>query len=329
MPTIFISSAVSSGFAGSGATASVSGITIQGIELNHGGFDYANPTISLTGGGGTGATAEAAFDPTFTLDANRGISLTNSGGTLHQTAGTVLTVDGPITSTGAGNLNKSGPGTLVLTNTNTYSGGTFINDGTLQLSGSAASLGTGFTVVQTGTTSNTSLVIDSGVTNAINDNSTLQLFGGGGAGVADQGFAHLGDGITEVVGFLTLGGVDQPNGTYGSSLSNATFKLDEYFSGAGILQVGAIQPIFAGDYNDDGIVDAADYIVWKKNVGQPAGTLPNDDTGMPIGDDQYNLWQTNFGNTEAGSGGAVPEPTTIALLLIALAPLIARRQRHD
>jgi autotransporter-associated beta strand protein len=330
MPTIFISSAVSSGFAGSGATANVSGITLQGIALNHGGFDYTSPTITLTGGGGTGATASATSNPNITLDSDRGVLFTDlaDAGALEQTAGTTLTINSAISSTANGILVKDGDGTLVLTGANTHTGGTIVAGGNLVVSGALATLGTGSITVQ-GPTAATSLTIESGVANAIDDNAIVYLFAGGVPDIADQGYMELGTGITEVVDTLYLGGIAQLNGTYGSSLSNATFKLDDYFSGTGILQVGSLPPIFPGDYNDDGIVDASDYIVWKKNVGQPAGTLPNDDTGMPIGDDQYNLWQTNFGNTEAGSGSAVPELTTIALLLIALAPLAARRQRHD
>jgi hypothetical protein len=73
-------------------------------------------------------------------------------------------------------------------------------------------------------------------------------------------------------------------------------------------------PFLAGDYNDDGFVDAGDYVMWRKNVGQPAGTLPNDNTEVAIGDDQYNLWRSNFGSPP-GSGSAlgsttVPEPNS-------------------
>jgi hypothetical protein len=88
-----------------------------------------------------------------------------------------------------------------------------------------------------------------------------------------------------------------------------------------------------GDYNDDGRVDVADYVTWRNNTGAPAGTLPNDPTGMDIGPAQYNLWVTNYG---PGSGNdfatAVPEPATI--LLVAIAFVVSAvfqvrcRQRH-
>jgi hypothetical protein len=75
-----------------------------------------------------------------------------------------------------------------------------------------------------------------------------------------------------------------------------------------------------GDFNNDGKVDAADYVVWRKNNG--GGTaLPNDGgLGTPIGAAHYNLWRGNFGDMSPGSGsvvGAIPEPSSAILLSMA------------
>jgi len=73
----------------------------------------------------------------------------------------------------------------------------------------------------------------------------------------------------------------------------------------------------SGDYNNNGIVDAADYTVWRDNLGAPPGTLLNDVDGGPIDQDQYDTWQENFGTNGAASlaHATVPEPSVIALLL--------------
>jgi hypothetical protein len=75
-----------------------------------------------------------------------------------------------------------------------------------------------------------------------------------------------------------------------------------------------------GDYNQNGVVDAADYVVWRNNLGAPPGTLPNDIDGGVIGQAQYDTWKANFGNA-LGSGSlanrAVPEPAAAILTLIA------------
>jgi hypothetical protein len=84
----------------------------------------------------------------------------------------------------------------------------------------------------------------------------------------------------------------------------------------GILSVN-----IAGDYNSNGIVDAADYVVWRKGLGTIY--TQND----------YNVWRAHFGQP-AGSGAgaitdsAVPEPTTLVLLMIAAAGGCLRRARN-
>jgi hypothetical protein len=88
-----------------------------------------------------------------------------------------------------------------------------------------------------------------------------------------------------------------------------------------------------GDYNNDGFVNAPDYALWRKSVGQPAGTLPNDNTGLPIGADQYTLWRSNFGAPASGSGSllssSVPEPSSVVILLIATATTVFARRNLD
>jgi hypothetical protein len=83
-----------------------------------------------------------------------------------------------------------------------------------------------------------------------------------------------------------------------------------------------ISTALPGDYNQNGVDDAADYVVWRDNLGAPAGTLPNDTAGGTINQAHYNVWRANFGATAgpaAGSGAAqltaLPEPMTMLMLL--------------
>jgi hypothetical protein len=148
---------------------------------------------------------------------------------------------------GAGALAWSSPGTdpmmgtLFVEGTNIYQGGTIAHGGAIVVgngSGSYpdASLGTGNVTIESATGGGRTayLEIDDGVLNAIADSATLSLGGGYTAGVADNGYAFLGQNINEKVGGLILGGVAQTiAGTYGSSSSGATFQNDEYFAGSG------------------------------------------------------------------------------------------------
>jgi probable HAF family extracellular repeat protein len=73
--------------------------------------------------------------------------------------------------------------------------------------------------------------------------------------------------------------------------------------------------LFPGDFNGNGKVDGADYVVWRKNDGTQIG---------------YNTWRTNFGRTTASGSSfnaAIPEPSTLALLCIAAIGLVNRRKR--
>ena len=74
-----------------------------------------------------------------------------------------------------------------------------------------------------------------------------------------------------------------------------------------------------GDYNSDGKVNGADYVLWRKS--------PNTYGGDPAG---YNTWRANYGAT-AGAGAAIssatiPEPASCVLALAALIPVRIRRR---
>jgi len=94
-----------------------------------------------------------------------------------------------------------------------------------------------------------------------------------------------------------------------------------------LLETGELAIGLTGDYNSDGLVDAADYAVWRDSLGQT--TLSNRDTQLtgPVGSDDYLAWQANFGSAFASSNLAnstVPEPTAGVTMLAALFLLGAR-----
>ena len=115
---------------------------------------------------------------------------------------------------------------------------------------------------------------------------------------------HFGLGAATLIDELLI---DWPDGTKQSLYDVA---VDQYLT----------VEYLPGDYSGNGIVDAADYAIWRDGLGT---TYKQSD---------YDVWKAHYGQSLSGSGGgavsAVPEPTSLALLLIGLAAF-ANRRRYD
>jgi hypothetical protein len=89
-----------------------------------------------------------------------------------------------------------------------------------------------------------------------------------------------------------------------------------------------------GDYNNNNVVDAGDYNIWRTMLGQSGHGLAADGNGDNIVDHaDRDVWRANFGrvlNSGSGSGShpiAVPEPAGALLLVIGAVAGIWRRRR--
>jgi hypothetical protein len=84
-----------------------------------------------------------------------------------------------------------------------------------------------------------------------------------------------------------------------------------------------------GDYNHNGLVDAADYVVWRHTLGQTGPGLAADGDGnQQIDASDYTVWKMSFGEATGGSGLVhvpVPEPATSLMLIVAIAAIRCRR----
>jgi hypothetical protein len=80
--------------------------------------------------------------------------------------------------------------------------------------------------------------------------------------------------------------------------------------------------IFPGDYNRDGTVDAADYVVWRDSLGQSGTNLAADgDQSGAIDSGDYAVWRAHFGQTVSSTTVApatVPEPASMLVVVLGL-----------
>src|SRR6056300_764896 len=170
----------------------------------------------------SGGTLQTTAD--FTLNTNRGITLSTGGGTINTNTGTTLTYGGVIDGSTA--FTKSGDGTLLISGTQTYTGATTISAGTLQL-GASNLIVNSSTMAVNGTldlndynetfadlSGNGSVDLGSGTLTTIQYNSTT--YSGGITGTGDlnkqgggiltlSGSTDFTGGITIQVGTIKLG----------------------------------------------------------------------------------------------------------------------------
>jgi hypothetical protein len=102
-------------------------------------------------------------------------------------------------------------------------------------------------------------------------------------------------------------------------------RLETDFYIRSIEVTGPAPPGVPGDYNNNDIVDAADYVLWRKYLGsdtQLENEVPDVTSGSVTADD-YDAWRARFGNASGALStsavGAVPEPRTFVFVFSAAA----------
>ncbi len=115
----------------------------------------------------------------------------------------------------------------------------------------------------------------------------------------------------------TISSATRLNSDPASESESVGFRLATIVAPAGV----------PGDYNANNVVDAADYVLWRRYLGQSV-TLPNDSTSGTVTAADYDVWRSHFGQTPTGSGAgdllqaAVPEPATASLITLLAAALL-------
>ncbi len=89
-----------------------------------------------------------------------------------------------------------------------------------------------------------------------------------------------------------------------------------------------------GDFNRDGIVNAADYTVWRNSLGQEitSGTGADGNVDGMVDEADYEVWKSHFGDVwldgfgeqESFFAAAAPEPGAFVLFALGIAILSVR-----
>jgi hypothetical protein len=89
-----------------------------------------------------------------------------------------------------------------------------------------------------------------------------------------------------------------------------------------------------GDFNQDGVVNTADYVFWRKSMGQTGANLPADGNGNnQVDSGDLFTWRAHFGQSLSGAGSSldssssVPEPTGFAIAILGFIICVAIRVR--
>ena len=337
-----------------GITSFGGGLLEVSSDANLGAVSGTLQPAALTLAGAT-TSGRVRASETFTMNANRGITINVGGTTASPLGGTIdvvadktLTVPGPIT--GGGRLTKSGPGTLVLSGSSNYAGTTTVSSGTLVVSGvvtgtAGASVIAGATVVL----ASSNALATRPLTVASFGKATVSGYTAtsvAGLDIAATGLVDVVNGqvtvaaglnpVTLVAKILEGRGDGSWTGTTGITSSAAASDVAASIPRAvGWLDNGGGSTSFAfaapGDTNIDWVVDVLDagnFLTFGKyDSGLPATWLEGDFTYDGVVDvlDASEFFSTglydagNY-NQPVGSQGAVaavPEPASWAMLAAA------------
>ena len=144
-------------------------------------------------------------------------------------------------------------------------------------------------------------------------------------GTLDVDFVDLGAGRFVPAAGNSFDILDGKSSGSFSSLTLPPLGSDFVWNLSNLYTTGVLSVGIAGDYNNNGTVDGADYVLWRNG-----GPLQNEvDTPGVVNAADYTAWRARFGNSGSGASvneNAAPEPATTVLLIILAAAGVFSRQ---
>ena len=295
----------------SGGTLNVGGLNLGGVPAR---LNWTTGTLHLLSsvawdGAAAGTSTSAAFGSALTVDTNKTFSMTGDE-SLGLNGSFALTVASGGTHSVSRSLTVNPLGQLIV-NGGTVTARALQNIGSLQINAGDVSFGS-----VTLDSSDELHIGLSGITRGTQYGAlttTGNMILAGPLFVSLNSFAPSAGQSFDILDW----GPGSLSGTF-SSLHLPALAGGRVWNTSQLYTTGVLSVGLAGDFNFNGVVDAADYVVWRKGLGT---TYTQND---------YNVWRTHFGQS-AGSGvgtstnAAVPEPATLVLLTMAAAGWYMRR----
>ncbi|MDE2215490.1 MAG: autotransporter-associated beta strand repeat-containing protein, partial [Candidatus Omnitrophica bacterium] len=305
-------------------------LLLSGTNTYHGTTTINAGTLSISADSGLGTAPGSAttgdlvinggtlaVTASFTLNANRGISLGASNGTVDVASGTTLTYGGIIA--GSGGVAKTDSGTLTLSGADTYSGTTTASAGTLNVN-NANALGTGSVVINGGTlVAQTSFnvggswTVSSGTftpgTNTVSftSTSTGQTITTGGQSFYNLTFSGAGGGWTLQDTLGVSQDLTQSNGTVNAGSHTINITRD-FVQTSGSFSQTSFSMTVGRNFTANGQNDST---ISQQFNGL---SLTMSGTGSLTYNNLSSPWQNGFNNLTVGqSGNTVTLPNEVAV----------------
>lgn len=317
------------------------------IELSDGTIEYSKSLTNLAGGviSGRGVFRGSSSAPGGTGLTNQGVLAFSAGitdiyGDVDNNVGAKIVDAGASTVTFFDDVINNGDIRTVTGSRSVFFGsvtgaGTFTGGGVVELEGdlkpgnSPANVTFGGNL-EIGMTAGLGIELGGTIKGAEYDSLTI-------AGVASlsgtlttsliNGFVPAAGQSFEIL--TAAGGVD---GTFDSvnlpALAGGLMLNLAYSPTAVTLAVGGI----LGDFNHNGAVDSADFVLWRRTLGQTGSALAADaNNSGTIDHGDYSIWRANFGQTGAAGASAtapVPEPASLTIAIMAACLTSIRRPKR-
>ncbi|MEX2309610.1 MAG: hypothetical protein WD738_18700 [Pirellulales bacterium] len=302
----------------------------QLTNFNSNDRDFNNAGLFVKSAGTGTTTVDWLFNNTGTVEVQAGTLIILGAFNQTESSARILLNGGTFSKSGTLSINAGsieGSGTIISTNVQTHgviSPGQ--SAGTLAFSGNLSLLEDSQTTIELGGLASGTEHDQVNVTGALALGGTLAV------SLIDAGLGQFAPALGDSFDILNWGSA---NGTF-DAIVLPQLAAGLMWNAGQLYSAGVLSIALAGDYNESGVVDAADYTVWRDTLGSSTNLAANGNGNDQIDAGDLGVWRAHFGQT-AGVGsaeptpGPVPEPASAMLLVLAalaFIPTLSQRARE-